>query len=78
MIDYSRLLGKIVEKYHSRDAFGKMMGWHPATTSYKLTGKSEWKQGEVLKACGLLGILIEEIPVYFFNEEDEEDKQRRK
>lgn len=65
--DYQKLKGKIIEVFGSFRGFGKTMGWSGKTTSFKLNGKVEWKQKDIEKACQLLGIAIEDIPVYFFS-----------
>ena len=43
---YNKLLGRIVEIFGTRGAFGKSMGWSDRTTSLKLNGKVDWKQDE--------------------------------
>lgn len=65
--DYSALIGKIVEKYNNRYAFAYAMNLSERSLSLKLNGKIDWKQKEIVKACELLSIPMEEMPVYFFN-----------
>lgn len=65
--DYSRLRGKIVEKFKSQRRFALAMGMSERTLSLKLSNKHYWKQPEILKAIELLGIPQEEITLYFFN-----------
>ena len=48
---YNKLLGRIVEIFGTRGAFGKSMGWSDRTTSLKLNGKVDWKQDEIEAAC---------------------------
>ena len=64
--DYSKLIGKIIEKFGKRSAFAKAMKLSEHSLSMKLNSKISFKQEEIVKACGLLGIDFSEIPVYFF------------
>lgn len=64
--DYSRLLGKIVEKYGTQAKFASAMGLSEHTISKKLNVVIGWKQSEILKACDLLGIPFNEVGDYFF------------
>lgn len=66
MYDYSKLLGRIVEKFGSQVKFANVMNMSERTVSLKLNSKVEWKQGEIAKACEKLEILDEDIPAYFF------------
>lgn len=67
-MSYAKLRGKIREVFGSQGRFAKAMGMDPATLSAKLNGRSEWTRDEIEKACILLHIPFEEIPVYFFNQ----------
>lgn len=62
-----KLLGRIVEVYGTRKAFAKKAGYSVQTLRWKLDGRSEWKQKEILEMCDLLSIPHEDIPAYFFN-----------
>jgi hypothetical protein len=64
--DYSKLRGKIYERFGNQKAFAKAMGMTSATLSKKLSNKIDWRRTEITTACGLLGIPIEEVPLYFF------------
>lgn len=64
--NYSKLVGRIVEVFGTQLRFSEAMGLSERTISLKLNSKVEWKQGEISKACGLLGIAVSEIPSYFF------------
>ena len=64
---YGKLLGRIVEVYGTRKAFANDAGYSVQTLREKLRGRSQWDQKEILKACELLKIPHEDIPVYFFN-----------
>lgn len=64
--DYSKLLGKIYEICGSQRMFSVKMQWSERTTSLKLTGKRDWKRGEIADACDILSIPETDIPTYFF------------
>ncbi len=64
--DYSKLRGRIVEKYGSQSDFAKAFGCSERTLSLKMNGKISWKQSEMLKALSLLGLSGEDIHDYFF------------
>lgn len=64
--EYSKLLGRIKEKYGSQSKFARMIGLSERTISLKLSSKVDWKQEEITQACKLLDIDNTEIPTYFF------------
>ena len=64
--NYSKLVGKITEVFGTQLRFAEAMGLSERTISLKLNSKVEWKQREMSKACGLLGISVMDIPAYFF------------
>lgn len=64
--NYSKLEGKIKECCGTQAIFAIKMGLSERTVSAKLNNKIEWKQQEILKACELLGINVEEIPLFFY------------
>lgn len=64
--DYSKLDGRITEKCGTHKRFAEMMGLSARSMSLKMNSKVGWKQEEIHKACCILGIIAEEIPVYFF------------
>lgn len=66
--DYSKLSGKIREVFGTNGAFAKAMGLSERTVSLKMTSKVGWKQEEMDKALGLLGVPCEEVGVYFFRQ----------
>lgn len=65
--DYSKLKGRIVERFGNQNGFAKAMRQSSVTVSKKLTGKSEWSQIDITDACYCLDIDFAEIPVYFFS-----------
>lgn len=64
--DYSKLLGRITEKYGTQAAFSDAIPLSERSLSLKLNNKKGFKQGEISRACALLGISATEIPSYFF------------
>lgn len=68
MYDYSKLAGKITEICGTQYAFAKEMGLSERTISLKLSGKIEFKQREIEKACKILQIKKKEIVDYFFTQ----------
>lgn len=64
--DYSKLKGRIIEKFDSQGRFAEAMDWSERTLSLKMSGKVPWKQSDICKAIELLELAEEDIPVYFF------------
>ena len=64
--NYSKLIGKIAEKYGTQSKFAEALGLSERSVSLKLNGKIAWKQPEIIKACEILSIQYSEIPAYFF------------
>ena len=64
--NFSKLTGRIIEKCGTRRAFAKEMGFSERTLCLKLNGKISWRQDEMVKACAILEIPLNEIADYFF------------
>lgn len=64
--EYSKLSGKIKEICGTQSVFAMHMGLSERTVSLKMSGKREWKQSEIRKACEILKISQKDIPLYFF------------
>lgn len=66
--DYSKLTGRIIEKFGSRRAFAKACGFTENTISKKLSGKMAITTDDICKWSSkeLLDIDSAEIPEYFF------------
>lgn len=64
--NYSKLLGRIVEKVGTQKCFSQKIGLSERSVSLKLNGKIEWKHNEISKACEVLDIADSEICSYFF------------
>ena len=63
--DYSKLLGRIKEKFGTQDNLASKTTMSTTTLNYKLNNKIEWKQKEILEVALLLDIALIEIPEYF-------------
>lgn len=66
MYDYSKLCGKIREKFGTQEAFSTKLGISSTTLSYKLNNKVQWTQEEIDRAVELIGEPVSKIPAYFF------------
>ena len=66
MFDYSKLLGKIKEVFGTQHAFAAAMQMGYVSLNRALNNKRDFDQPEMHRACILLGIPAEEIPLYFF------------
>lgn len=66
--DYSKLRGKIIEVYGTIEKFANAMNLSKTSLSGKLNNRVGFTQTEINKACVLLGIPLEFIPIYFFTE----------
>ena len=66
VFNHSKVRGKIKEVFGTQAAFASALGISTATLSAKLNNEFQWKSSEIFKACELLEIDKEEIPLYFF------------
>lgn len=66
LFDYSKIRGKIKEVFGTQSAFAEVMHMSPVSLSEKLNNKVQFSQKEIDKACDMLEIAKEEIPIYFF------------
>lgn len=64
--NYSKLLGKITEKFGNNKNFAAALGVSERTLSVKLSSKVDFKQQEIIKICKLLDLPENEIKNYFF------------
>lgn len=65
--DYSKLLGRMTEKFGTQANFAQAMKLSERTISLKLNNKVPWKDEEISRAVELLDVDVREIPSYFFN-----------
>lgn len=66
VFDYSKLKGRIIEKYETQGKFAAVNQLSDRSMSLKLNNGIGLSQDEILKWCELLDIKIVEIPAYFF------------
>lgn len=64
--DYSKLAGKIREKFGTQMNFAAAMEISERTLSLKMNNRIAWTQTEIIKACNLLGVKAKEVHLYFF------------
>ena len=74
--DYSKLEGKIIEKFGTRENFAKALGITAKSISDKLNNKTIWKQPEISKAKDLLSISGTETDSYFFKTKVQKFEQK--
>lgn len=67
MFDYSKLYGKIKEVFGTQEAFAEAMEMSRTAINARLNQTIEWKSPEMVKACDLLGIPLEDLHEYFFS-----------
>lgn len=65
-MDFPFLRGRIRARFSTQSAFAKALGMSECALSKKLNGHTEWTAGEIRKACEILNIPLNEIPLYFF------------
>lgn len=73
--DFSKLRGRIREKFGTEAAFGTAIGLSHNSLSKKLNGKVPFGQDEIDRAIMLLEIPDAEISAYFFTEKVQEAEQ---
>lgn len=64
--DFSKLQGRIVEKYGTRSAFAEAWGKTESFLSNRLNNRIHFDLVEIHEICGLLDIAYVDIPAYFF------------
>ncbi len=66
--DYSKLRGRIVEKYGSITAFSKHVKIDYPAVIRKMNGGTNFSQKDIINWCKLLDIDINDVPDYFLRE----------
>jgi hypothetical protein len=66
--DYSKLLGRIKEKYGTRENLVKKITISSTSLNLRLNNKLRFDQQDIKELCRALDIEEEEIPDYFFKE----------
>lgn len=64
--EYSKLRGKIVEKYGSQQEFAKALSISENTLSLKLNNKVRFTSDDIIQISDLLDIDKNEVGIYFF------------
>ena len=57
---------KIKEVFDTQEAFAKAMDMSYTALNQRLNNAVEWKTPEIVKACGILSIPLEDAHLYFF------------
>ena len=65
-LDFSKLRGRIIEKYGTLGKFADAMGMCSGSLSKKLRGTTAFDSAEICKALQLLSIDKEDVSAYFF------------
>lgn len=65
---FSRLRGKICEKYGTITAFAEETSKSRVTVTNKLSGETDFSRDDMVEWGSLLGITPEEYGVYFFED----------
>lgn len=66
--DYSKLRGRIVEKYGTIGNFCDEFGITQTAMSDKLNNRARFKQTDIMRIVSMLDIDFAKIPEYFFTE----------
>lgn len=66
--DYSKLRGRIIEKFKTLTNFAKAMGMSLPAVTQRLKNLTYFKQDEIDKACVILNIENYNIADYFFTQ----------
>lgn len=64
--NYNKLRGKIKEVCGNQDVFANKLGIGRVSLSKRLNNQIEFTQEEIYNTCEILGIKLDEIPLYFF------------
>nr|WP_308743108.1 DUF739 family protein [uncultured Anaerocolumna sp.] len=66
VFDYSKLRGRIVEKYGTQREFAKLNKMSDRSMSLKLNNGIGFSQEDIVRWCEMLDIDSSDIPIYFF------------
>lgn len=67
MTNVNLIRGRLGAMQMSLTTFAKLMGKSRPTIRNKVDGKVEFNAKEIEKACEILQIPINDVPLYFFN-----------
>lgn len=65
-IDYSKLRGRIVEKFGKQGAFAEKIGYSEKSVSEWLNNQKYWPHEAIIAAVDALEIPIGDVGTYFF------------
>nr|DAW44220.1 MAG TPA: Protein of unknown function (DUF739) [Caudoviricetes sp.] len=65
--DYSKLLGLMRERGFTQEKLAKTIGISECSMNFSLNNKRNFRQDEISKISGALGIPVGKIEDYFFN-----------
>ena len=65
-MDYSKLRGRIVEKFGTLKAFFDRLSITGVQASNKINGKAGFSQKDVIEWCALLDINLKDVGSYFY------------
>ncbi len=63
---FDKLVGRIIEKYQTRDNFATKVPMSIPTLINKLNGSVDFKRKEMLRFCELLDIPLEQLVNFFY------------
>lgn len=66
LFDFSKLRGRIVEKFGTLERFAEEGGHSKGWISTRVNNVVPWDGPEIHESCVLLDIPFEDIPAYFF------------
>lgn len=66
LFDYSKLKGRITEKFGTQKAFAKSLGISETTLTTKLSCGTYFSQPLIMKIIGLLDIDVSDIGKFFY------------
>lgn len=78
VFDYSKLRGRIREKFGSYEELGPNISFTTVTLSRKLNNKGYFGSNEIIELAKVLDIEVEEVTEYFFKVKVRKDEQKQK
>jgi len=66
--DYSKLRGRIIEKYGSVRGFSEHTRIGYPAVIRKMAGETKFSQEDIMEWCNLLEIELVDVPLFFLNE----------
>ena len=65
-MDYSKLRGRIIEKFGKQGTFAETIGWSEKSVSEWLNNQKYWPHEAMINAVEALEIPCDEVGIYFF------------